>query len=80
MARSASIQDYAVSSRGRMVGFELVLLARIWDRVGVVTVSSVLQSSTTHAPYDESAQNLILPMDIPCHRCEAVMDGRIVVH
>ena len=31
-----------MSGRGRMAGLELVLLARIWVRVGVVAVSSVL--------------------------------------
>jgi len=39
---SASIRDSAVSDCGHMAVLELVLLARIWDRVGIVVVSSVL--------------------------------------
>ena len=39
---SAFILDYVVSCHGRMARLELVLLTRIWDRVGVVAVSSVL--------------------------------------
>lgn len=39
---SASIWNRAVSDRGRIAKLELVLLARIWETVGVVAVSIVL--------------------------------------
>ena len=37
---SASIRDCAVSNCGRMDRLELVLIARIYERVGVLAVSS----------------------------------------
>jgi hypothetical protein len=46
---SAAIWLCAVSGRGRMAGLELVLQARICERVGVLAVSSVLSAIQCHA-------------------------------
>ena len=92
---SASTRWCEVSCRGRMAGLVLVLLARIWERLGVAAESIVpspiqyrfmlLASSHPHDDFSIKvlgAQIVLWPMDLPCHRCvltEAVVDGHIAV-
>ena len=85
ITRSAFIWVCAVSGRGRMAGLELVLLARICERVGVVVVSTMLlpnQYRPCLLPPSTLMTIKLWPMNFLCHRgvaTEAAVDACVAV-